>query len=476
MFSLFWVDAGEGADGPQRVRQLLNKPANKKANFSIHFCDAGTGKTVFSHNDKSPLIPASNMKLITTAAAIDQLGADFTYKTEFGLWQGNLVIIGRGDPLIGDPVLAQRDGHDIYEVFRPLVEQLRRRELTEIPGDLLVDDTFFDNERFHPSWPVEQANRWYAAQVSALNFNDNCVDIIITPSGQINQATTYRLSPDTCYVTITNKCTSITKGSNTSGGLRPAGTNDITLTGKCRAEQTINVTIDRPGAYFGFVLAEYLLRQGIIIQGKLKIVDKGFTDSLGRLPPDFEVLYTHRTSLKEVLDTCNQRSLNMAAECLMKTCGAYYTGREEGKIPEGMAIHQGSWPAGRAAIAGFLGKLEVDPGHYKIDDGSGLSRENKISAGCMTSVLKYMFSHEQWELYRESLSTPAEGTLARRRRFNDDSYEDRIFAKTGYVNRVRTLSGYCKTNSGRWLAFSILSNNPAASNSVIDQIVKMMME
>jgi len=460
------------SSGAGGIRRLLNKPANKKAVFSIHFRDTASGKTIFDFNADRSLKPASNMKLIISAAALDQLGPDFTYKTHFALWRNNLVVLASGDPLIGDPALAKRQGDDIFAIFQQILQQLRKRKINNISGDLLIDDTIFDDVRYHPAWPDSQVNNWYRAQVSALNFNDNCVDINFTPATNPGQPVTFSLNPNTSYVKITNKCITVNSGPNKLGGLRPSplGANNITLIGKCRAPHTIYIPVDRPSAYFGFVLAEYLLRHGIAVNGKLII--KKIRSDRGDLPQPDDLLLTHCTPLRDVLRECNQRSLNLVAECLLKTVGAYSSCSSPAILAQ-----QGSWQTGRQTVRNFLNKLKIDPDDYKIDDGSGLSHNNRLSARCITSVLTHIARKKNFKLYRESLATPSVGTLAKRRRFREPAYEDRVFVKTGHITGAQALSGYCRTSSGRWLAFAIITNNHKQNPvGTIDAILKEMLK
>lgn len=462
-------DSGFGS----RIRSVLNSRANKKTLYSIHFCDVADGREVFSFNSQRPQKPASNMKLITTAAAVDLLGPDFVYETVYGLMDGNLVIVAAGDPLLGDPKIAQQTGGTIFDIFDKLAAELRNRGFSTIPGNIIIDNSIFDDERFHPSWPINQANRWFAAQVSGLNFNDNCVDILFSP-GPGGAPARFQLTPDTTYLKITNKCRTVSSGKTAVGATRQHHTNKVTLIGKCKTAITkpIYVAVDQPSVYHGYVLAEYLLKQGIRINAGGKLLIEQVRSPDNSLPDDLQVLLTHRTAIDTVLDQCNQRSLNLAAECLLKTAGAYY---QAAKQPGGK-INNGSWKTGQAAVAAFLKELGIDADQYKIDDGSGLSHNNRISAKCFTTVLRYMSDHKAAKMYRDSLASSDRGTLKKKRRFSGKKYKGRVLAKTGYINSVNTLSGYCKTKSGRHLAFSILTNKPAASNSTIDKIVKEIID
>jgi len=211
------------------------------------------------------------------------------------------------------------------------------------------------------------------------------------------------------------------------------------------------------------------LAREVTIKGKLII--KELCGPERQPPKNIDLLYTHRTALPEVLVRANRDSLNLVAECLLKTLGAHYQ-------PEGAeGFGQGTWQRGREAVRAFLQKLQVPPAEFALDDGSGLSRKNRLSARCATGVLRYMFSHEDGEMFRDSLATPTSGTLKRNNRFTESKYQGRIYAKTGYINSVWALSGYCRRQEGEWLAFSMIANKGSPSpRSAIDEIVKLIIE
>jgi len=464
-----WPTAAGGAQAPaleERIRGVLNQPRLQQTEFSIHFCDLETGRTVFAHNADLPLRPASNMKLVTTAAACATLGREFEYQTVAGLLEGNLAILGGGDPLLGDPRRAGKEGYDIDELFRRILEQLRGRGLAAISGDLLLDDFLFDDVRFHPSWPTDQGNNWYTAQVSALNFNDNCLDVTARAGEGSGKPGVLSLKPDTRYVSVENLTETAASGRGGAWAVRKAGTNEITVRGSVRSESTFSVTVERPSAFFGQVLAEYLARHEAPIKGKLVI--RQLRDEGGRPPARLDTLVTWKTPLAEVLSRANQDSLNLAAECLFKTLG----------VQKGASKGGGSWDSGRQAVTAFLGGLKVDADQYVIDDGSGLSRQNRLSAQCLTKVLCHMGKHPAGEMYRQSLATPEAGTLRRAKRFREPGYQGRLQAKTGYVNGAWALSGYAQRQSGEWVAFSILANGTSGPSrtAVLDEILKAVID
>ena len=258
-------------------------------------------QTLAGWHADTPVAPASNMKLITTAAAVDMLGQDFTYETLIGLYQQDLVVIGAGDPLTGDPEFTQQRGEDYDAIMQLVVEVLKTRGIERIEGNLIVDAGIFDDERYHPSWSASEANKRYAAQVAGLNFRGNCIGVHCSPKAP-GEAPEVRLIPDTRYVTIRNEARSRRTGDNTIWVARPAG-NELIIKGACRTEVDADVALDRPGAYFGFVLAEYLSRQGVPVQGRLIV--GSLRDAQGALPKGFDVLVRERTPLVNVLGRCN---------------------------------------------------------------------------------------------------------------------------------------------------------------------------
>lgn len=464
---VMWAVGAEAADW-SKAQKLLQRPDQAKVVFSVHFVDLTDGRTVLDYHAEQAVPPASNMKLITTAVAVDTLGADFNYETLVGLYQGHLVIFGSGDPLLGDPTLAQAHGQTILAPFEAVAAALKVRGITTIAGDLIVDASIFDDQRFHPSWPPEQANRWYTAEIAGLNFNDNCIDVRLKPT-QPGAAPLVLLEPDTAYVTINNQARTISKGDNTAWVAHTAEDNQWILKNDCRTEVVMSVPVTRPAAFTGFVLGETLQRQGIAIQGKL--IGTRLRNAQGKPPEGFEVVASLKTPLQDVLTRCNTNSLNMAAECLFKTIGAY------SDLPAGTVCKEGSWTNGREAVNRFLTRLNVDPADHVIDDGCGLSHNNRLTARCVTSVLSYMAKQPAAEIYRTSMATGNKGTLDKRDRFAGKQYEGRLYAKTGYIAGCRALSGYCQTKDGHWLAFSILTQKSTGrTTEVIDGIVKAAMD
>jgi D-alanyl-D-alanine carboxypeptidase/D-alanyl-D-alanine-endopeptidase (penicillin-binding protein 4) len=443
------------ADLTERINAIISQSSQKKALFSIHIVKPDSGTAIYSHNANSAMVPASNMKIIITAAALKYLGADYKYKTKVGLCGQTLVVVGSGDPLLGDKATDNRYGRKNGWIFEDIATALKNSSVTAIK-DIVVDSSIFDDQRIHPNWPQKELNRWYASQVSGLNYNGNCVEV--TPE-TVRHKVKITLEPQTAYVEIINKCRPTSRPPNTVWCSRPFGTNAITVRGNCyKQSQPVLVTVERPAVFFTFLLAENLANAGIGAEGQLieRVVDENC---------NFRLLREYGSSLTDCLARCNKDSFGLAAEALLKTIAA--ATRQGGK--------NGTWAAGREAISQYLLDLGVDGSEFYIDDASGLSRENKLSANAITEVLLDTYKSKDWQLYKNSLAVGGvDGTIYKY--FKEKKYKAKILGKTGYIDGVKSFSGICTTSDGDYI-FSILVNNANdKTRKAINDIAKAIID
>lgn len=436
----------------ERIEKAVGRA--KASQYAIRIVEPESGAVVYSHNATKALIPASNMKLITTAAALHYLGPLFEYQTRVGLSGQTLVIIGSGDPLLGDEKTDAKLGREIGWVFDEIARGLQERGVESI-SDIVVDSTVFDDQRVHPSWPENDLNRWYACEVCGINYNDNCIEVRVeNHNGRIG----IDVTPQTSFIEIRNEVRAISEGDSAVGAYRTAQPNRITIRGRCKkAQGPFFVAIEQPAAFFGFLVAEHLARAGIPPTGRL--IEKGF-DPKG----EFEEVARFTTPLIECLHRSNKNSLGLVPEALLKTIAAHHD-------PNG---RNGSWEAGRKLIGDFLLRLGVPGDEFVIDDGSGLSRKNRLSTRAIMAVLLDLYNGDHWEYYRTSLAVGGrDGTIDDY--FQASAYRDKVLAKTGYIRGVRSLSGVCLTDRGPYL-FSILSNQSTLSRSGINGIAKAIID
>jgi D-alanyl-D-alanine carboxypeptidase/D-alanyl-D-alanine-endopeptidase (penicillin-binding protein 4) len=445
------------ADLAGRVNSTISRSLQEGVTFSINIVKADTGNTVYSHSAKKPLIPASNMKIITAAAALRYLGEDFEYITKVGLSGNSLVIIGSGDPLLGDEQTDDKYGRRKSWIFEDITGKLKQDDITTI-GDIIVDTGVFDNECVHPSWPAAELNRSYACEISGLNFNLNCIKLSArNKGGRIN----ITVEPQTSFLTLINEVKPISKGDSSIGTYRNSQPNKLTVYGSCKDEDgPIEVAIEKPAAFFGYLLFEHLAEASI--QTKGQFVEKVLDDT-----NDFRLIAEYKTSMNDCLDRCLKDSLNLAAEAFMKTIAAV----------DNPGKKHGSWDRGRELVADYLSELDIDKSRFNIDDGCGLSRKNRLSAEIITKVLLDVYNSNNWNTYKDSLAIGGvEGTSSIADNFKEEKYKGKVIGKSGYISGVKSLSGVCVTARGDYI-FSVIANNANGLNrSVINDIAQAIID
>ena len=438
----FLAPAAARADLAAEVREVLEDKLLRKGLVGVEVIrlgdKAGQDQPVFAHNAEMPLIPASNLKLITTAAALERLGQGFKFKTELRLTpEGDLVLIGDGDPALGDAEYLKKVGWKTTTLFEWWAVQLREKQNVRSVRDVIIDDGVFDGEMLHPRWPADQIQKRYVPEVAGLNFNANCVDfqIQVAGSGQLVQ---YVLDPPTRYVMVRNNC--VAGKDNAIWLSREGGSNDIILKGESRGtREPVSVTVSDPSMYTGTVLSETLAANGIRREGTVRRDNSYRSRNVG------SVVAVHETPLATVLARANKDSMNLYAEALCKRLGRESSGES------------GSWANGALATADFLRAAGVADNQFHLDDGCGLSKENVISPRAINTVLAHEFHGKNKEQFLVSLSVAGiDGTLEDR--FKGSDLRGRVSGKSGFVNGVRSLSGYLKAKDGQHYAFSILMN------------------
>ncbi|MDQ3440728.1 MAG: D-alanyl-D-alanine carboxypeptidase/D-alanyl-D-alanine-endopeptidase, partial [Planctomycetota bacterium] len=419
-----------------RLDEILHRrdDADGNVKFAARIIELDTGRELYANLPDEPFLPASNGKLPVSAAALDTFGASRTFDTHLALSGDDLWLIGTGDPAIGDPAIEKKRGRLPTSVLDDWATTLMKRGVTQIKGNLYFYDGALDDVRFNPTWSKGFHGDWYAAPVSGLNFNDDCIDVTIYPTTE-GQPVAYTLMPPVKDVKIISHCLSAA-GTEEPSISRDAESNTYTISGNCSKQTTLKSksAID-PGPFFADALRMRLELRGITIGGETKRATRPAGASV--IPAGAEIVATHKSTMPDVMWRINKSSQNMFADAMFKLMG------------------NGTWEGGGDAVHAFLKKAGIDDAHYKAVDGSGLSRENRVTARLMTDLLAYMAKHPEADVFRESLSAAGvDGTI--RNRMHD--LKGRVQAKTGYIGGVRALSGYVQKSDDKWLAFSIIFN------------------
>ncbi len=445
--------AGRNADPTlaQKINTTLHQLDSTGAIVSARFIETPTGNVIFeTENNDYPFKPASNMKLLISATALDHFGADHTFKTYLALDGDDLWIIGTGDPATGDPVIAKNQGGTPTTILDQWAQALKDQGITEIKGDLVYDDHALDGYDLHPTWNLDDLLHWYAAPVSGLAFNDNCVDITVTPADEARPAN-YTVMPPVQNITIINN--------TISGGEEHApvivklpGGNIYEISGPVTKETALkSKPVENPGAFFSDALKTNLKSHGIEVLGQIRRADNHLDGQL--IPSEEKTVAIHESRIQDILARVNKPSQNLFAEMLCKTTGRDFRRQRDLDEP-------GSWLNGKFAIKAFLQKASINAHPLVVADGSGLSHNNRVTTKMISSLLLYMHSHPHADAFFNSLTIGGvDGTI--RRRFTE--VPGKVRGKTGYISGVRALSGYIQTDAGPTVIFSIIYNEFSGS-------------
>ncbi|MCB1008866.1 MAG: D-alanyl-D-alanine carboxypeptidase/D-alanyl-D-alanine-endopeptidase [Acidobacteria bacterium] len=432
----------------------------------VHVVDLADDRVVYGYQEDQPRILASNTKLMTTAAALVDLGPGFRYQTRValrgevrgGTLEGDLAVFGAGDPNISGRF---HDG-DPYAIFRGWADELVARGISRVTGDLYLVNGIFEAPRVHPDWPRDQLSTWYEAPVDALSFSDNCVLVRVRPSRRSGAPPIVETVPPLDYFQVRNQAktgegrrgTLYVRREDDSDTLVVSGT-----IGRSSGHLDVWVAVHDPEAYFAASLRAALAERGISIAGGDRPVH-------GTPPGAWEQVAVFESTIEQTLEVTNKRSQNFYAESLAKLLGFRRAG-------------EGSWHEATEAIGSFLVELGVPAGEFRLSDGSGLSRSNQATPRAMTRLLSRMYFHDFGREFVRSLPHSGEDGLRWERRLAAPPYRENVFAKTGTIRGVSTLSGYAKGASGRVYAFSILCNQVRSTSDAMaaqDRIVRALID
>ena len=479
-----------GADELARsIREIIHAEEFGNAFWGVMVLDLETGAVVAEENAGKSFVPASNVKLYTTAAALDQLGPQYRYRTriyvsgdvEDGVLHGNLIVRGSGDPTIGghyDAASGRWEAEvDGTRLFREWADSLRAAGISQIRGDIIGDDDIVDDQPLGRGWSWDDETYYYAAQLSGLAFNDNVVHMRVEGRRPGEPANIRWYPYDTDYVDVVNNTRTTPTGTRVDEGYyRVRGTNTVEVTTEVPAggEDIEEITVENPTLFFVHVLRESLLEAGIAVLG-----DPVDVDELS-IKPDYNDPSVRRVAvhssqpLSEIISVVNKPSMNMYADMLVKTLAAEFP------RPQEEDLDPGSWELGLdIAMATFV-KAHIDTSAIQLADGSGLSRQNLVTPAMTGSLLQYMWTHPKRDVrdaYRTSLPLAGvEGTL--RNRLRSGPAHRNLRAKTGSLSNVSSLSGYVESADGRMLAFAMMANHFTTRTSAVrdaqDRIVTLL--
>tara|TARA_R110000868_G_scaffold411617_1_gene706065 strand:+ start:137496 stop:138908 length:1413 start_codon:yes stop_codon:yes gene_type:complete len=430
--------------------KLVGTASLGSGKVAIHIIDLDTNRELGEYHSNDLMIPASNMKILSSGAALMVLGEAFEFRTTIDIFEQDnrrtLIIRGSGDPSLGDPGVFEDEQqvltHDA--LFDAVAKAMKDRQIDSV-DEVVVDDRIFDRNWAHPDWPIDQLNRWYCAEVGGLNFQTNVINIYPIP-GSLGGTPIVEMQPDLPWIDIQVKAKTISKGRDSAWVARPVPDNKFTLYGNVRGKTEIPVSIHEPPLFAGGVFAYALSQRDITIN-----TDRYINDAVRLIEPgnewDSTPIAVVTTPLTDILKRTNTDSYNLYAEALIKRIGHEITG------------DPGSWENGASVIRLLLSQhINATAAQSTvIADGSGMSRENRVTPKTFTHWMGVLAKQDSWDAFENSLATPGVGTL--KRRFTDTKLTASLHAKSGYLNGVYALSGVLNHPNGRRAAFSIILND-----------------
>ena len=450
-----------------RIDSVLARPHLARAHWGIEVRDASTGQTLYARSAERLFIPASNLKLIVAAAAARHLDPGYRFRTTLyaagpvrdGVLEGDLVLYGRGDPMISARYFPSRTA-----VFEMLADSLRARGIRRISGGVVADESWFDTEYVRGDWEAYDLRWWYAAPVGALGFNDNSIDFRIEPGASVGARPRITGQPESGAWTLENTARTVAAGGrhtfDLGRGVLPGAVSAYGNLPLGSGVATESFAVDNPARYTGIVFREALERRGIdVARDPVRIVSAPSASTVSGATPLVE---WRSPPLPQAIAPVLMNSQNWFAELLVKTLGREVRG-------------EGSWSAGLAVEREFLTRVVgVDSADFVLRDGSGLSAGNLVTPRALVQLLDYVRRTPRQSVVRRALPVSGAETGSLRTRLTD--LRGRVAAKTGYIGNVDSLSGFVTLSDGREVIFCIIANGSgqpsARMKAGIDDVVR----
>lgn len=463
------------AELQSRINEILDKPELASAMVGIKVASLDTGKILFEENAQKLLRPASNMKMYTVSTALDRLTPDYRFTTSVyapvrpdnsGVIKGNLTIFGRGDPSLA----ARFNNGDYFKAIDDLASKIVAAGVKRVDGDLIGDESYFVGPQYGAGWEWEDLTWYYGAEVTPLTVNDNALDLFIKPGPVVGKPALITTGPPDPLLTIVNKVTTAPKGAHRELSIsRDLGADVITITGSIALEDkgyTGGIGISHPAMLFVYLLRSALAKQGVTIKGRsrtqnletdvsaVKNTQPIITASMTATPKPTPVeIATYQSPPFSLIAAQTLKpSQNLYTELILRTLGKVVAPTVTDNA------NPTSEDLGLEAVKTFLQSAGIRPESLVLSDGSGLSRNDMITAEASVQLLTFMSRHRFADVFRNALPIAGvDGTL--RSRFKNTPAENNLRAKTGSLSSAASLSGYLTTAAGEKLVFSIMVNN-----------------
>ena len=441
-----------------KIQEILNNEHLKTASVALSVYDLTSKKTIYSYNENKSLRPASNLKLLSTAAILETLGADYRFKTLLensgtiseSRLNGNLYVIGGGDPSLGSYRFNKENPTKFIDEW---IKTLQEKNIKTITGDLIIVDTLFKKQQIPPTWVWGDIGNYYGAGVKSISIFDNQYKIYFDTKVAINDTVKIlKIVPEIDGMILTNNVTAKKIRGDKTNIYGVPKCNLRTIDGFLpvnRDSFIVKGSIPNPALILAKVFKEKLKNNAINLQGKIKIIETPFELK------NLSLLHTtHSPTLIEIIDKTNKKSINLYAETLMRQLS----------IANGL---DGSNKSATKSLTKYWQQKAIDISAMKLYDGSGLSTYNLITAKQFVDILKIIYTDSL--NYPNYISTlPVSGVSGTLKYFlNRSEAKTHVFAKSGSISGIKAYSGYIETKKKNILVFSFMINNYTCSKSAV---------
>lgn len=483
-----------GSPAPRAAPVVSNSPADlllahqidgaidesdlAQARWGVFVMSLTDGRVLYSRSGDKLFTPASNMKIYTTAAALDLLGADYRWRTSVyankppdsnGVIDGDLTLYGRGAP---DLDSSRKDGLPV------LALELWEHGVRRVRGNIVGDESHFRGELYGLGWQWNDLQWYFGAAPSALTIDANALELVIAPASKIGNAATVKLRREDSYFHLTNNATTGERAAPTSIGInRGLSDNEFRVWGEFPVGGrgfTAYLSVYDPARWAATLFKAELLKQGITVDGEPRSRDSR-TAGADKFDPQkaIEIAFTESGTLGEIVRQTNKESNNLYAELILRTLG-----KERGSLapdPDPRKNRErGDDEAGAAVVRSWLTGKGIPTSGLAIRDGSGLSRLDLVTPEATARLLAAITKTNAASVFHDSLPIAGrDGTLGPRL----TRVTGLVFAKTGSLNYIHSLSGYATAQNKEVLAFSIFCNDATGHSDpvgLIDEIARLL--
>lgn len=468
----------EDAALAREIDRAIDESDLAQARWGMFVVSMKDGRVLYSRNGDQLFTPASNMKIYTTAAALDLLGADYRWRTsvyadkepgEGGVIDGGLTLFGRGAPDLNS---YGKKG------LLSLADKLYQRGVRRVSGDIVGDESYFRGELFGLGWQWNDLQWYFGAEPSALTIDENSFELKIAPADRVGSAAALTLNRETNYVHLINNTMTVARDATTTIGInRGLSDNELRVWGDFpnggRAF-TAYLSVPNPALWAATLFKKALISRGIKVDGEARSRDFRVAES-EKFDPQKGVEIANESSdtLGEIVRQTNKESNNLFAELILRTLGKERGASAPDPDPR-KNRERGDDEAGTAVVKFWLEQSGIPSESLAIRDGSGLSRLDLVTPEATARLLVAIHRTASAADFQDSLPIAGrDGTLGPRL----TREAGRVLAKTGTLTYVHSLSGYATTNKNEVLAFSIFCNDATGQRNpvrVIDQIVGLV--